>query len=265
MIRKLLESPSEFLELTLRGKRVTVTRGELGADSEVEEHELATVEEAQFFVADAAREVERRGWVERAYEESYDDGPREPALEAAITHAPEEPGGYLVYADWLQQRGEPRGELIVLQHALATGGRDAELRQREAALLDEHPDRLRGPLALAGGARVDWWCGFVRALDLSYLLASGLGRTLLAPLFAHASLRFLHRFAGSVGNDTDLAPLAERAPPTLRWLELDGDADRLRGFRRRLARLPPRLLGVEHLQVQGRTYRSVAEWLADGP
>jgi uncharacterized protein (TIGR02996 family) len=194
--------------------------------------------------------------------EVHDGEQRAPALEAAIAGAPEVIGGYLVYADWLQQHGEPRGELIVVQHALASAPWDAVLREREAALFAEHGELLLGPLALVADARVDWHCGFVRSLDLGSGLAAG-GHALIEALFAHPSLQFLHRFAGVAGEETLLAPLADRAPPTLRWLELSGDAGSIGGLKARLGRLPARLLGVEHLQIDARTYRGVAEWLAD--
>jgi hypothetical protein len=60
-----------------------------------------------------------------------------------------------------------------------------------------------------------------------------------------------------------LAPLAEHAPRTLRWLELSGDPEQLQALKARLGRLPPRLLGIEHLHINARTYRSVAEWLTE--
>lgn len=198
--------------------------------------------------------------------ESHDREQRAPALEAAIARAPEERAGYLVYADWLQQHGEPRGELIAVQHALVATPRDPALRAREAALFAEHGDRLLGPLgplARGGEVRIDWRCGFVRSLDLGSRLEGGLPVVALAALLAHPSLQFVHRFAGVVGIDTVLAPLAEHAPATLRWLELSGDAGPIRELKARLARLPARLLGVEHLQIGTRTYRGVAEWLAD--
>ena len=43
------------------------------------------------------------------------EDPTEAALLAAIERDPEDPAPYLVYADWLQARGLPRGELIALQ------------------------------------------------------------------------------------------------------------------------------------------------------
>lgn len=187
---------------------------------------------------------------------------REPAIEAAIAAAPERLEGYLVYADWLQQRGQARGELIVVQRALAAAPGDAALRAREAALFAEHGELLLGPLARAQGARIDWRCGFVRALDLRGSLSAG-DPALLADLLTHAAMQFVHRLAASAGDDTDLVPLAELAPRTLRWLELAGDPAGLSALRARLGRLPPRLLGIEHLQIGARTYRGVAEWLAE--
>jgi uncharacterized protein (TIGR02996 family) len=39
-------------------------------------------------------------------------------LEQAIRNHPDDPKAYLVYADWLQTAGDPRGELIAVQHRL---------------------------------------------------------------------------------------------------------------------------------------------------
>src|SRR5690348_8797460 len=40
-------------------------------------------------------------------------------LEAQIDARPDDPGPWLVYADWLLERDDPRGKLISLQHQLA--------------------------------------------------------------------------------------------------------------------------------------------------
>ena len=187
---------------------------------------------------------------------------RAPDLEAAIARAPEERGGYLVYADWLQQQGEPRGELIVVQHALAAAPNDAALHVRELVLFEEHGAIFLGPLAAAPDSRSDWSCGFVRSLEFSAHLGGG-EPARLASLLVHPSLQFLRRLTAHVEPDTDLALLAERAPPTLRWLELFGPPAPFAALRTHLARRPLRLLGVEHLQINARTYRGVADWLTD--
>src|SRR5688500_10549380 len=94
---------------------------------------------------------------------------RNEALEAAILADPSQPGAYLVYGDWLQQQGDPRGELVAVQHALlsARGKEFARLKIREQEILDAEPAHFFGPLAQFRKARrtaLDWYCGFVSGM-----------------------------------------------------------------------------------------------------
>jgi uncharacterized protein (TIGR02996 family) len=67
-------------------------------------------------------------------------------LLAAVADAPDDDGPRLVYADWLSERDDPRGEFIALQcRAHPT---DAE-RERAELLLRAHRSAWLGPLALA--------------------------------------------------------------------------------------------------------------------
>src|SRR5262245_57451036 len=73
----------------------------------------------------------------------------------AIADDPERDGPRLVFADWLTERGDPRGELIRLQVELARPGPqlpDHEV--RVAALVAGQQERLRA-LNLAHGASWD--------------------------------------------------------------------------------------------------------------
>jgi uncharacterized protein (TIGR02996 family) len=75
------------------------------------------------------------------------------ALEAQLTGF-DDPQPFLVYADWLQQRGDPRGELIVAHHR-----KNAKLAN---ALLKEHADALIPPrLSKRGTIKVEWKLGFM--------------------------------------------------------------------------------------------------------
>jgi uncharacterized protein (TIGR02996 family) len=65
-------------------------------------------------------------------------------LLAEIFAAPEEDAPRLVFADWLGERGDARGELIVLQCARA--GTAQSPGRRERSLLREHADAWCGPL-----------------------------------------------------------------------------------------------------------------------
>ncbi len=92
------------------------------------------------------------------------DAPRNPALEKVILDSPDDKAGYLVYADWLTQQGDPRGELIVVQ---SEGKAD-----REAELLEKHSfmrgigrtERVQdaGP----GIAKATWRWGFWQKLHI---------------------------------------------------------------------------------------------------
>jgi len=82
----------------------------------------------------------------------------EAALLAAIAASPDDDRPRLVYADWLLERGEARGELIQIQIALARSGSggavDVEaVRARERALLEAHQERWLGT---PWDARLTW-------------------------------------------------------------------------------------------------------------
>lgn len=70
----------------------------------------------------------------------------------AISNSPDDDGPRLVYADWLLERGDPRGEFIHLQCELA-GRDDGALLEREAQLLSANEARWLGPLAGRAGCR----------------------------------------------------------------------------------------------------------------
>jgi uncharacterized protein (TIGR02996 family) len=63
-----------------------------------------------------------------------------PDLLRAVIEHPEDDARRLVYADWLQQQGDPQGELIAVQIQLAhaTASERGELEARAKVLLDTH-------------------------------------------------------------------------------------------------------------------------------
>jgi uncharacterized protein (TIGR02996 family) len=109
-------------------------------------------------------------------------------LEAAIVADPENPGGYLVYGDWLQVHGDPRGELIVIQHELETarGATWAKLKIRELELLTEHAGMFLGPAAAPHHWRnFDWRRGFIDRMRADFVTDEG------EQLISHPSLAFV--------------------------------------------------------------------------
>lgn len=104
---------------------------------------------------------------------------KNPELEASVRAKRDDASAYLVYADWLSQQGDPRGELIVLQHKLSTpgqGGEGAAISAREAELLAQNGHFLGGLIPHGSGrypgrlgdgvVTVTWRWGFFDSMRL---------------------------------------------------------------------------------------------------
>jgi uncharacterized protein (TIGR02996 family) len=169
------------------------------------------------------------------------------ALLDAIARDPEDPAPYLVYADWLQARGEPRGELIALQgagddhpgdHRITDAALD-HLRAHAASYLGAlapfvgEPDGeqyldLRWRHGFIGSAALHAW-GRSRRHSTFELLRSLSPAQALAELLQLESARFLTRL--SIGPHYDdrngqfvSDVLTDIAVPSLRslWLGTSG-------------------------------------------
>lgn len=81
----------------------------------------------------------------------------EAALLADVYAHPDEDGPRLVYADFLEEKGDPRAELIQLQCAAPSPAHDKRVR----ALLDKHGKQWLGPLAPVIGAKFEFRRGFL--------------------------------------------------------------------------------------------------------
>jgi uncharacterized protein (TIGR02996 family) len=95
--------------------------------------------------------------------------PRATSLVDAIRQAPDDDGPRLVYADWLMEQGDPRGEFIAVQCELARSDLDharrLELEARQVSLLSQHGTTWRGPLA-SDAVTVSFARGFIDAVTV---------------------------------------------------------------------------------------------------
>ncbi len=88
-------------------------------------------------------------------------------LLAVIADSPQDENAWLLYADWLQQHGEPRGELIALDIALeqASGDRKTELEAARVDLLASYGAALLGEtfakFVASGYGEIVWHRGFI--------------------------------------------------------------------------------------------------------
>ena len=103
----------------------------------------------------------------------------EAELLRAIREAPEDDGARLVYADWLLERDDPRGELIQLQLARTTRTLSTEEQERELALIKQHAKA---------------WIGEPSAAVAQLINSLGTG---LSPKNVSSGVRFDRGFAAS--------------------------------------------------------------------
>src|SRR5262245_51009378 len=97
----------------------------------------------------------------------------------------------LIYADWLDEQGDPHSELIRVQCRLTSDGLDPaerdSLYHREQQLLRENEERWLGPRIKLGD--VSFERGFLRRCQLPYLLSGEEAhRYASQPIFALLSL-----------------------------------------------------------------------------
>jgi uncharacterized protein (TIGR02996 family) len=159
------------------------------------------------------------------------------ALVRAIEGAPDDPAPYLVYGDWLQTQGDPRGTLIALQHAgEAKTPAGAKARAGARKHLDAHTDTLLGELAkypkgdYCLGLALTWRRGFIESVELDHESPAGKrfdAKKCLEQLLAHPSAQFLrelsvHRVDAKTNDYRPIVRLlAERKLPTLRKLTIE--------------------------------------------
>jgi len=174
---------------------------------------------------------------------------RNPALERAIVANPYDTDAYMVYADWLQDQGDPRGELIALQIA----GKAAAAKK----LLARHADGFLGALAdhqkcHDRGKRdaFTWQYGFIHRVRLAHdHYAEGWSTDgargwdgslaeVLDLLLRHPSGRFIAELTMNYNGDPNedtlddlIGILAKRAPATLRKLRIGDDVDQISWYK----------------------------------
>jgi predicted DNA-binding WGR domain protein len=87
-------------------------------------------------------------------------------LAAAVDEGSE--GAEAIYADYLQDAGDPRGELAQIQLRLAKDPKNKELKKTEKALLKQHGDTWLGKLAdVPDMIKLEWTAGFISKARLS--------------------------------------------------------------------------------------------------
>jgi uncharacterized protein (TIGR02996 family) len=213
------------------------------------------------------------------------DTKREADFLEAIYAAPDDDTPRAVFADWLTERGDPRGELIALQLA---GASTEKTRKREASLLKKHGKAWVGDLetGLSKHGRVFERGFLARAVldtdghpktppkvfsDVAWATVWSVRfafsiewHTLGAQLLALPSMRWLRDIAG-VSVET-MCSLARAEPrPRIESIEVDLASDANDSTRAMLEEIAATraLPGLKTLAVQGEAERALL--LLDGP
>ena len=246
---------NKFWEIKLSGTSFTTTYGKIGTSGQTTLKEFKSAADAKKEHDKLIAEKIKKGYVlagdggrssrAQTVDEDAEDGDqpaaaaadkRHPDLEKAILADPYDPLGYTVYADWLQEQGDPRGELMSL-HLAAETKRDGKAAKAAAALLASNTDYFLGPLAdhtkTYDGNDTDaftWRFGFIHAAKLSHNQYGdadfeGSLAEVLETLLRHPSGRFLTELVFGFNNDPNEDPLddligilAKKAPATIRKL-----------------------------------------------
>ncbi len=233
------ELAGKFWSIGRVGTTLTLTTGKIGAKGRTVTRRFASTGAAEAQYEDLVLEKLRAGYrlVEppAAVPVEPGAGADAAALEANIVADPADPAAYAVYADWLQRRGDPRGELIALQLAqeaeLARGaGGRSKLTAAIRKHVEHHAATLLGGLAalvtdihdMAAEPFV-WRFGFIYRVVLESRRGGDLG-AIAREVLRHPSGRFVRELALRC-DDIDEAhrvvdALGELAPPTLCELDL---------------------------------------------
>jgi len=156
--------------------------------------------------------------------------PLNATFEEALRADPDDASAAIVYADWLEQQGHPRGALIAVQHQLSLRPRDERLFDAERKIIEDARDALISKPLLAhlailrrnadgksveigpsrnlyGGGTATFDHGFIR--DAHVLLnRRGADEDLLWELLRHPSARVLAKLGIAVDKSRDIALVA---------------------------------------------------------
>jgi uncharacterized protein (TIGR02996 family) len=269
-------SSNKFWDITLAGKSFTTTYGRIGANGQTTIKSFKSDAEAKSAYEKLVAEKVKKGYALAGGEKPKAKGKAAPAekpatiaprsnaaLEKAIVANPTDADAYMVYADWLQGEGDPRGELVAMQ----AGGKTAAAKK----LLEQHADYFYGALkdhlvCHDGGdtPAFTWKNGFIHAVRLAHNCYGDsewkgkLAEDVLKPLLAHPSGKFVVEMTLNENDDpTDdtlddiFAVIAKHPLPTLRKLRIGDDVSQISWYRvGNLGKIWKAIPNLTHFQIE---------------
>jgi uncharacterized protein (TIGR02996 family) len=149
-----------FVELWCAGRLLERVYGRPGTPGQHRSQLFGSAPEAMLAWDEQVTRLERKGYVL---------GRHDAALMQAICAAPDERAPYLVYADWLCEQGDARGELIMRMTSQSAFD----------DVLEAHPTQLAPAWWQRAGISVSWRWGFVQRAVVEPAFDAGALRRLL--------------------------------------------------------------------------------------
>ncbi len=162
----------KFWEVTFDDASFSTRYGRIGSDGKITTKPAANASQARASADKAAASKVKGGYKLVGGEFPEAAAPtsaRNKKLEAMISKDPEDADAYLAYADWLQEQGDPRGELIMVQHALAAMPKNKKLLKAQEQLLSDYKEHFWGdvaPYAAEMTEDVVWSMGYIKSAKL---------------------------------------------------------------------------------------------------
>lgn len=162
---------SNFWEIKTAGIRQRIRSGVVGTPGTLTEKFFDSSSDAKADSKAAIAAKVKQGFKRTKDESAPKATQADPSIEAEIEKAPDDPRAYLVYADVLQARQDPLGELIVLQHQGAT--------KAATALVKKHAEHFWGRLAKPTGRSLKFESqfGFLKSVSVGWPMAEQDGET----------------------------------------------------------------------------------------
>jgi len=138
----------KFWNVDVQGTGFAVTYGKIGTAGQSTAKSFATADKCQAEADKLVREKTGKGYVETTPKASVSD---DEAFTKTLIARPDDRAAWSAYADYLSERGDPRGEFMAVQLALEDESlpkaERAALKATEATLLKQHDREWLGPLA----------------------------------------------------------------------------------------------------------------------
>jgi uncharacterized protein (TIGR02996 family) len=163
---------NRFTELQREGNHTVETTGVVDKPKTAKaiRKKYRTGKEAQSWLESRGSDLFYRGWMKTGKPGVEIDPVERARLLADVIAAPDEDGPRQVMADWLMERGDPQGELIMVQLALANPATDAKererLEERESNIIQSYAVTWLAPLREVGVSTGDFRRGFVETINV---------------------------------------------------------------------------------------------------